>query len=156
MAIALMNTWVNCKLHKTNSLYVLRKLERRASTNQLHRDLSLLKVYGIDAISLLCFMNNCTTARCPKTFCNFYQVRQTERELRNDEYLGVPWARTEIGLSSCYIKGARLWDEHFEAVNSHAYKICFEAKVTKYFIDKYVWYLHKTSLRPDGRCNELF
>ena len=114
------------------------KLDRRTSTNQLHRDLSLLKVSDIHAVSLLCFVNKCRATRCPVTFCNYYQVRQTERELRNNDHLEVPWARTDIGLSSCNIKGARLWNENFEAVNSHLYKLCFKAKVTKHFIEKYL------------------
>ena len=118
----------------------LLKLDRRTSTNQLHRDLSLLKVSDIHAVSLLCFVNQCRAARCPETFCNYYQVRQTERELRNNDHLEVPWARTDIGLSSCNIKGARLWNENFEAVNSHLYKLCFKANVTKHFIEKYLWH----------------
>ena len=52
----------------------------------------------------------------------YYQVRQTERELHNNDHLDVPWARTEMGLSSCYIKGARLLNENFGTVNSYLYK----------------------------------
>ena len=114
------------------------KLDRRTSTNQLHRNISLLKVADIHTVSVLCFVNNCRAARCPETFCNYYQVRQTERELRNKDHLDVPWARTDIGLSSCYIKGARLWNEHFPAVNPYLYKKCFKTRVTKSFIEKYV------------------
>ena len=84
-------------------LKLLLKLDRGTSTNQLHRDLPLLKVSDIHAISLLCSVNKCMAARCPETFCDYYQVRQAERELRSNEHLEVPWARTEIGLSSCNI-----------------------------------------------------
>ena len=115
----------------------LLKLDRHTSTNQLHRDLSLLKVSDIHAVSFLCFVK-CRATKCPETFCNYYQVRQIERELRNNDYLEVPMARTDINLNSCNIKGARLWDEHFEAINSHLYKLCFKANVTKYFIEKYL------------------
>ena len=98
------------------------KLDRRTSTNPLHRNLSLLKVADIITVSVLCFVNNCRTARCPETFCNHYQVRQTERELCNKDHLDVPRARTDVGLSSCNIKGARLWNENFPAVNPSLYK----------------------------------
>ena len=52
-------------------LKLLLKLDRRTFTNQLHRDLSLLKVSDIHAVSLLCFVNKCRAARCPETFCKF-------------------------------------------------------------------------------------
>ena len=90
-------------------LKLLLKLHWRTSTNQLHRALWLLKVSDIHAVSLLCFMNNCRATRCPETFLNYYQVRQTERELRNNDHIGLAWARTEIGLSFSFkIKWARL------------------------------------------------
>ena len=130
-------------------LKLMLKLDRRTSTNQLHRNLSLLKVSDIHTVSVLCFVNNCRASRCPGTFCNYYQVRQTERELRNKDHLDVPWARTDMGLSSCNIKGARLWNENFPAVNPHLYKKCFKTRVTKYFIEKYVWWSCKILQTPD-------
>ena len=130
-------------------LKLMLKLDRRTSTNQLHRNLSLLKVSDIHTVSVLCFVNNRRAARCPGTFCNYYQVRQTERELLNKDHLDVPWARTDMGLSSCYIKGARLWNENFPAVNPHLYKKCFKTRVTKYFIEKYVWWSCKILQTPD-------
>ena len=126
-------------------LKLMLKIDRRTSTNQLHRNLSLLKVTDIHTVSVLCFVNNCRAARCPETFCNYYQVRQTERELRYKDHLDVPWARTDMGLSSCNIKGA---NENFPAVNPYLYKKCFKTRVTKYFIEKYVWWLCKI-LTPD-------
>ena len=130
-------------------LKLMLKLDRRTSTNQLHRNLSLLKVSDIHTVSVLCFVNNCRAARCPGTFCSYYQVRQTERELRNKDHLDVPWARTDMGLSSCNIKGARLWNENFPAVNPHLYTKCFKTRVTKYFIEKYVWWSCKILQTPD-------
>ena len=113
-----------CKLQTLQNklLKLMLILNRRTSTNQLHRDLSLLKVSDIHAVSVLCFVNNCRAARCPETFCHYFQVRQTDRELRNNDHLDVPWGRTETGISSCCIKGARLWNENFAIVNSYLYK----------------------------------
>ena len=119
-------------------LKLMLKLDRRTSTNQLHRILSLLKVADIHSVSVLCFVNNCRVARCLETFCNYYQVRQTEREIRNKDHLDVPWARTDMGLSSGNIKGARLWNENVPVVNPYLYRKCFKTRVTKYFIEKYV------------------
>ena len=49
-------------------LKLLLKLDRRTSTNKLHRDLSLLKVSDIHAVSLLCFVNKCRATRYPEMF----------------------------------------------------------------------------------------
>ena len=57
------------------------RLDRRTSTNKLHRDLSLLKISDIHAVKVLCFVNNCRDARGQETFWNYYQVQQTERDL---------------------------------------------------------------------------
>ena len=38
------------------------------STNQLHHNLSLLKVSDIHTVSVLCFFNNCKAARCKRLF----------------------------------------------------------------------------------------
>ena len=113
-----------CKLQTLQNkfLKLMLKLNRRTSTNQLHRDLSLLKVSDIHTVSVLCFVNNSRASRCPETFCNYFQVRQTERELRNNDHLDVPWGRTVAGISSCYIKGVRLWTENFAIVNFYLYK----------------------------------
>ena len=47
-----------CKLQTLQNklLKLMLKLNRRTSTNQLHRDLSLLKVSDIHAINVLCFV----------------------------------------------------------------------------------------------------
>ena len=81
-------------------LKLMLKLDRSTSTNQLHRNLSLLKVSDIYIVSVSCFVNNCRAAKCPETFCNYNQVRQTERELRNKDHLYVPRARIDMGHSS--------------------------------------------------------
>ena len=118
-----------CKLQTLQNklLKLMLKLNRRTFTNQLHRDLSLLKVSDIHAVSVMCFVSNCGVARCLETFCNYFQVRQTERELRNNDHLDVHWGRTETGISSFYIKGVRLWNENFAIVNSYLSKKCFKS-----------------------------
>ena len=85
-------------------LKLMLKLDRRTFTNQLQRNLSLLKVSDIHTVSVLCFVNNCKAARCPETLCNYYQVQQTERELCNKDHLDVPWAKTDMVLAHVTLK----------------------------------------------------
>ena len=59
-------------------------------------------------------------------------------EFRQNDRPHVPMARTDIGQSSCEIKGARLWNDKFHLVNHHLYiKKTFRTTTTKHFIETY-------------------
>ena len=57
-----------------------------------------------------------------------------------------------MGLSSCNIKGAKLWNKNFTTVNSYLYITYFKAKVAKYFIEKQE-YLYKGKLNGRFRLS---
>ena len=107
------------------------------STNELRQQLSLLKVVDIHTVDVLSFVNECRSGMCPTLFLNYYHVRETGYELRQNDRLHVPMARTDTGQSSCKIKGARLWNK-FNLVNHHLYKKSFRTTITKkHFIETY-------------------
>ena len=108
------------------------KLYWRTSTNQLHTDISLLKVSDIHTVGLLSFVNESTVGRCPELFLNYFKIRKSEYALRNTQRLDVPWARTELGSSRCDIKVAKLWNEYFATVNELLYKKCFRKRLTNH------------------------
>ena len=118
-------------------LKLLLNFDRRTSTNELHQQLSLLKVVDIHNVNLLSFVNECRSGRCPTLFSNYYHVREAGYDLREKDRLHVPMARTDIGQSSCKIKGARLWNNKFNLVNQHLHKKGFRAIITKQFIETY-------------------
>ena len=91
------------------------------STNELHQQLSLLKVVDIHTVNVLSFVNECRSGRCPTLFSSYYHVREAGYEPRQN-VLHVPMARTDTGQSSCKIKGSRLWNDKFNLVNPHLYK----------------------------------
>ena len=107
---------------QNNLLKLLLNFDCRMSTNLLHQQLSLLKVVDIHTINVLSVVNECRSGRCPSLFSSYYHVRDAGYELRQSECLHVPRARTDIGQSSCKIKGARLWNNKFNLVNHHLYK----------------------------------
>ena len=88
------------------------KLDRRTSTNQLHRDLSLLEVFDIHDVNVMRFIINCEAARYPETFCTDYKAQQIERDLRSNDHfmyhgLGlrrvlahVTWKELESGTNN--------------------------------------------------------
>ena len=82
-------------------------LDHRMSANELHQQLFLLKVVDIHTVNVLSFVNECRSGRCPTFFSSYYHVREAGFELRQNDRLRVPMARTNIGQSSCKIKGAR-------------------------------------------------
>ena len=53
------------------------------------------------------------------------RVREAGYDLRQKDRLHVPMARTDIGQSSCKIKGARLWNNKFNLVNPYLHKKAF-------------------------------
>ena len=117
-------------------LKLLLNFDRRMSTNELHQQLSLLKV--VDTLNVLSFVNECRSGRCPTLFSSYYHVREAGYELRQNDRLQVPLARTDTGQSSCKIKGARSWNEKFNLVNHHLYKKkSFRKTITKHFIETY-------------------
>ena len=118
-------------------LKLLLNFDRRMSTNELHQQLSLLKVVDVHTVNVLSFVNECRSGRCPTLFSSYYHVREAGYELRHNDRLHVPMARTDTGQSSCKIKGARLWNDKFNLVNPHLYKKCFRKTITKHFIETY-------------------
>ena len=103
-------------------LKLLLNFDRRTSTNELHQQLSLLKVVDIRNVNLLSFVNECRSGRCPTLFSNYYHAREAGYDLRQKDHLHVSRARTDIGHSSCKIKGVRLWNNKLNLVNQHLHK----------------------------------
>ena len=49
----------------------------------------------------------------------------------------IPWARTDMGLSRCDVRGARLWNNHLQTVTPLLYKKSFHKQISKFFIRNY-------------------
>ena len=70
-------------------LKLLLNFDRRMSTNELHQQLSLLKVVDIHTVNVLPFVNECRSGRCPTLFSSYYHVREAGYELRHNDRLHV-------------------------------------------------------------------
>ena len=104
---------------------------------ELHQQLSLLKVVDIHTVNVLSFINECRSGRCPTLFSSYYHVREAGYELRQNDRLHVPMARTDIGQSTYKIKGARLWNNKFNLVYPHLYTKSSRKTTTEYVIETY-------------------
>ena len=100
-------------------LKLLLKWDRRTPTDLVHKELSLLKIDDIHIAKVLFIVNECRSCRVPDIFVNYYEIRETGLNLRNRSSLDIPWARTDMGLSRCDIKGARLWNQHLQTTNHY-------------------------------------
>ena len=117
-------------------LKLLLKLDRRTSTDLVHKELSLLKI-DVHIAKVLSFVNECRSCRVPDMFVNYYKTRETGLNLRNRSSLDIPWARTDMGLSRCDIKGARLWNQHLQTTNQLLYKKNFHKQLSNALIRTY-------------------
>ena len=120
-------------------LKLLLKYDRRTSTNCLHHEMSILQLNDMHTVKVLSFVNECRSCRIPAIFFDYYKVRETRRELRNNRTLDIPWARTDLGQSRCDIEGARFWNMNFDTVKSLLHKKSFRKRITKYVVSKYIW-----------------
>ena len=103
----------------------------------VHQRLSILKVDDVHIAKVLSFVNACRSCRVSEMFVNYYKIRETGLNLRNRSSLDIPWTGTDLGLSRCDIKGARLWNNYLQTTSQLLYKNNFHKQLSKFFIRKY-------------------
>ena len=118
-------------------LKFLLKWDRRAPMYLVHKELSLLKIDYVHIAKVLSFVNECKSCRVPDMFVNCYKIRETGLNLRNRSSFDIPWARTDMGLSRCDIKGVRLWNQYLQTTNQLLYKKSFHKQLSKSLIRTY-------------------
>ena len=118
-------------------LKLLLKWDRRTPTDFVHHRLSILKDSDVHSAKVLSFVNECRARRVPDIFVEYFRTRETGLNLRNRSSLDIPWARTDMGLSRCDVRGARLWNNHLQTVTPLLYKKSFHKQISKFFIRNY-------------------
>ena len=105
-------------------LNLLLRLHPRTSTNDLHRNLNVLKLNDIYQTNTLAFVNECLVGNCPVHFRTYFKQTQRIYNYRNTGRLVIPRCRTVIGSSSCFVNGARLWNSLDRSVCDYKFKKC--------------------------------
>ena len=100
----------------------------------LHRKMSISQHNAMHVVKVLLFVNECRLGRIPDISIDYYKVRKTGLEIRNNRNLDIPWARTDLDWIRCDIKGARLWNMYFETVNPLLHKKSFRKRIKRIFI----------------------
>ena len=114
---------------------ILRK-NHMTATNELHRNLHLLKVEDIYKSKILCFVNQCLLGRCPPCFNDYYVENNPVYNIRR-RALFVPRSRIELGANSTKIQGAKLWNGLSDDIKDHRFKKNFNKHIIKHIISGY-------------------
>ena len=117
-------------------LKYLLKLDRRTPTNDLHKDLKILKVEDLYSVNILAFVKKCLFKECPELFKDYFVYQNHNHDTR-DPKLRVPINKIGIGASSLKIKGASLWNNLKTEIKNKAALKSFKKIVTLHFVSRY-------------------
>ena len=112
------------------------KRDPRTSTNSLHGELHILKVCDISTVKILLLVNNILLGICPDHLNNYFQLRETNYDLRFNK-LTVVRTRTKLASLGIYVRGANLWNNFSENLKKYRYQKNFKKYIIKHFIDNY-------------------
>ena len=135
----------NCSSTNMNKMLILQnklmkmllKLDRRTSTNYLHKMLNICKVNDIYLCCLLNFVNDVLCGRCPDVFKNYFEFRRNVYDVRRKGQVKIPAARLPFGDKAVRIHGASFWNKLNTSVVPFRLKKCFKKKMKILLISKY-------------------
>ena len=111
--------------------YVMRFHIRRG-TNLLHTTVDIMKVEDIHKNNVLTFVNMCLMGKCPEIFNQFYRVKTTPYETRQEGSLDITSYRIEYGARP--VKVVELWNILGKKLEKYKLKQCFRWKIRKSYI----------------------
>ena len=114
----------------------LLKLERRTPTNELHKDLKILKVKDIFEVNVLFFVKKCLSGECPTLFKDYFIFQGHGHNIRVPK-LRIPSFNSNLYFNSVKVKGAVLWNKLDTNVKSKSFLKCFKKVLKGHYISKY-------------------
>ena len=117
-------------------LKLLYSRESRTPTEQLHKDIHILKVKDIYICNTLSFVNSCIMGNVPEYFKTYYTYRESNYCLRRN-LLNVPRTRTVMGSLSTRVHGARLWNNMHPDCHKFILQENFKKCLMNHFISRY-------------------
>lgn len=113
--------------------------EWRMPTNDLHKELNLLKVTDIFKVQMAQFTYKCLSGQLPDIFNSYYitidDIHHHRTRAAYDKKLYIRGTRTVIGSQTAKIRGAKIYNNlrttNFESSNS------FRQNIIKAYIDSY-------------------
>ena len=118
-------------------LKILTCKHNRFSTNDLHRELNILKISDVYKCSLLNIVHKWKNNNLPLALNNMFSYKTVVRETRQGTSLIIPKFRTTIGSSAVNIQAARLWgmvpEDKSNIINTNT----FRRRMAQSFISQY-------------------
>ena len=108
----------------------------RTGTN--HTTLESIKVEDIHKNNVLTFVNMCLIGKCPEIFNQYYRLKTTPYETRQEGSLNMPSHRIAYGARSVKVVGVKLWngmEKDMENIDSNR---TLNGKLKKSYISKYL------------------
>ena len=89
-------------------LKMVLKLDRLMPTNDLHKNIKILKIDDIHRCNTLGLVNEMVSDRCPAIFRNYFEIKQNSYDLRTRDQLTIPLTRLTLGQHAVRVIGASL------------------------------------------------
>ena len=118
-------------------LRVLTNREPLCNTNQLHKDLRLLKLEDAHQLSLLCFVQKCSKNGPIDAFTDFFQSHDHQHNTRMRSNIKKHQITTELGRSTTHFTAATLWNELPASINKNTTPETFKHNLRDLYLKKY-------------------
>ena len=118
-------------------LKMVLKLDRLMPTNDLHKNIKILKIDDIHKCNTLGLVNEMVSDRCPAIFRNYFEIKENSYDLRTRDQLTIPLTRLNLGQHAVRVKGASLWNKIDKSLLNYRFKNTLKQHITKFCLNKY-------------------
>ena len=118
-------------------LKMVLKLDRLMPTNDLHKNIKILKIDDIHKCNTLGLVNEMVSDRCPAIFRNYFEIKENSYDLRTRDQLTIPLTRLNLGQHAVRVKGASLWNKIDKSLLNYRFKNTLKQHLTNFFLNKY-------------------
>ena len=118
-------------------LKMVLKLDRLMPTNDLHKNIKILKIDDIHKCNTLGLVNEMVSDRCPAIFRNYFEIKENSYDLRTRDQLTIPLTRLNLGQHAVRVKGASLWNKIDKSLLNYRFKKTLKQHLTKFCLNKY-------------------
>ena len=113
--------------------------DRDHSTNDLHRNLNILKVEDMHSSSILSLVHNCTNGKTIPAFEYYFITRETFQTIRTRNIQNIITYRCgTIGQKTVHDIGAHLWNNLSNELKNIESKNVFKKRIHNQYLTTYL------------------
>lgn len=118
-------------------LRVLMSKDKFHSSNELHKDLKILKIYDMHKFALLSFVYNCYQLSPIQSFEDFFISHDHPHDTRFKHNLVKHGTKTKLGQTTTHFVGSTLWNDLPSSLKKPASIDAFKHALRDYYITNY-------------------